>query len=73
MARDHAGKPSGGTDSESNTGIPSQPGNENTEMTERYTDDDRDISNNVHVRHPNRNTEKDNSTNAGGYKGGVGS
>jgi hypothetical protein len=58
MARDHAGKPSGANDSESRTGIPSQPGNEKREITEKYTDDDRDISENVNVRHPNRNTEK---------------
>ena len=73
MARDHAGKPSGANDSESRTGIPSQPGNENREVTEKYTEDDRDVSENVNVRHPSRNTEKGNATNAGGYKGGTGS
>jgi hypothetical protein len=73
MARDHAGKPSGVNDSESRTGIPSQPGKSNDSTTEKYTEDDRDIAENVRVRHPNRNTDKENASNAGGYKGGTGS
>ena len=68
MARDHVGKPSGVNDSESRTGIPSQPDKENREVTEKYTEEDRDISENVNVRHPNRNTDKGDATNAGGYK-----
>ncbi|MFL5773312.1 MAG: hypothetical protein ACJ75F_09150 [Flavisolibacter sp.] len=72
MARDHAGKPTGANTSESSTGIPSNisPENEqeNRNMTEKYTEDDKSIAENVHTRHPNRNTEKDDATNIGGYK-----
>jgi hypothetical protein len=73
MGRDHLGKPSGADKNESRTGIPSQPGKGDNAMTEKYTDNDERISHNVRTNHPNRNTEKGNATNAGGYKGGTGS
>lgn len=41
--------------------------------TERYTNDDESIGDDVRTNHPNRNTSKDDATNAGGYKDGVGS
>ena len=72
MGKDHRGQPSGTNTSESNTGIPTVMTPENmpndTQKTERYTDDDNDIANDVRTGHPNRNTDKDDSTNAGGYK-----
>jgi hypothetical protein len=71
MGKDHRGKPSGIDKNESETGIPSQPGRGDTRQTEKYTDNDQRISDNVHTGHPNRNTNKENSTNAGGYKGGT--
>ncbi len=38
------------------------------EITKKYTDDDDQIAEHVHVRHPNRNVDKTDGTNAGGYK-----
>jgi hypothetical protein len=71
MARE-TGKPSGVDKSENRTGIPSNsvPGKmgENNEMTEKYTDDDNEISDNVRTGHPNRNTDKGDATNIGGYR-----
>lgn len=77
MGKDHRGQPSGTNKTESNTGIPSQivPGKmgRNQEMTDKYTQDDQNIADNVRTEHPNRNTSKGKSTGAGGYKNGVGS
>lgn len=70
MAR-HKGRPAG-RGKESGTGIPSiiKPGKEKSdnELTEKYTKDDNEISEQVHTRHKNRNVDKLHSTNAGGYK-----
>jgi hypothetical protein len=70
--RDHKGKPSGVNKSGSNTGIPTrmEPDNmqNDAEKTERYTEGDEDIKDNVRVNHPNRNTDKDDATNIGGYR-----
>ncbi len=38
------------------------------EITEKYTDEDKDIAGNVQTNNPNRNTYKTDATNAGGYK-----
>jgi hypothetical protein len=38
------------------------------EITEKYTDEDKDIAGNVQTNSPNRNTDKPDATNAGGYK-----
>jgi hypothetical protein len=71
MAR-HNGKPSGANKSEDETGLrPGLPLDEvqqDKEMTEKYTENEEQIAKNVHVRHPNRNTNKTDATNAGGYK-----
>ena len=76
MASDN-GQPSGSNKQESGTGIPTRMDDSNMQndrdKTERYTNDDESISDDMRVNHPNRNTSKDNATNAGGYKGGVGS
>jgi hypothetical protein len=71
MGKDHRGKPSGIDKKESLTGIPSQPGRDEAKLTEKYTEDDQRISDSVHTGHPNRNVDKENSTNGGGYKGGT--
>jgi hypothetical protein len=73
MGRDHRGKPSGINKGIDPTGIPNKitpetlP--ENLEISEKYTEDENDIAENVHLRHPNRNTDKDDATNIGGYRG----
>ena len=70
MARHH-GKPSGANKSEG-TGLrpdmPPEKLKEDLEMTDKYTEDGEKIADNIHVRHPNRNTDKSDATNAGGYK-----
>jgi len=76
MARNN-GRPSGSDKVESGTGIPTrtEPGNTQNDgdKTERYTDDDQFIADDVRTAHPNRNTDKDNATGIGGYHGGTGS
>ncbi|MDB5197441.1 MAG: hypothetical protein JWP88_1812 [Flaviaesturariibacter sp.] len=76
MARND-GRPSGNNKTESGTGIPTrmEPGNtqNDADKTERYTDDDQSIADDVRTEHPNRNTDKDNATGIGGYRGGIGS
>ncbi len=42
-------------------------------MTEKYTDDEAKVADHVREMHPNRNTNKEDATNAGGYKGGASS
>ena len=70
MAR-HNGKPSNAND-EQGTGIPSklQPEDRerSEEMTRKYTDDDREIADGIRTNNVNRNTDKGEATNDGGYK-----
>ena len=65
------GKPSGVNKSEG-TGTPLdfKPEDVNTdkEVTQKYTDEDKNRSNKVRLTHPNRNVDKGDATNAGGYK-----
>ena len=60
------------THDQKGTGIPSKLTTDDVErteeMTEKYTDDDRDIADGVRTNNPNRNTDKDDATNAGGYR-----
>ncbi len=71
MANDNKGKPSGINKSEG-TGIPHKLKDKNLEkdkkLTENYTDGDTSISDNVQTNNPNRNVDKSDATNAGGYK-----
>ncbi len=71
MARDK-GQPSATNKSEEGTGTPARVAQEDLRydqnMTEKYTDDDENVADHVREMHPNRNTDKDNATNAGGYK-----
>ena len=70
MAREK-GKPSG-KHNESATGIPSniQPKKleKDIHLTDEFTEDDAKIAGHVKTQHPNRNVDKKNATNAGGYK-----
>jgi len=67
----HKGKPSGKTKPEG-TGIPSAINPDDLKrdkkITGEYTDNDNKISGSVHSKHPNRNVNKKEATNAGGYK-----
>lgn len=38
------------------------------ELTDKYTDGNGNIADNVHQANPNRNVDKTDATNAGGYK-----
>ena len=75
MGRDHLGHPSGANKNEEGTGIPTRifvdDPEKDHELTERYTNDEREIADDIRQNNPNRNTDKDNATNAGGYKGGT--
>jgi hypothetical protein len=71
MAR-HKGKPSGINKPEETTGVPTNltPDNAdlNQEQTEKYTEDDTRIAENIREKNPNRNVNKEKATNAHGYK-----
>lgn len=75
MAKDtntDTGKPSGVNKPEPRTGVPSQVSDDNRandeRMTEQYTNDDGGISDGIRTMHPNRNEDKDDATNIGGYR-----
>jgi hypothetical protein len=71
MAR-HKGKPSGINKPEESTGIPSNFTPERIKrdhlITRKYTDHDEKLADHVRTRHPNRNVDKKEPTNGGGYK-----
>lgn len=64
MSRDHAGAPSDAHQEQHNTGKPSKLGPDdmakNEELTDKYTEDDTDIKENIRTNHPNRNERMDN-------------
>ena len=72
MGKDHRGHPSGVNKNDGGTGVPEgkyvEDLKRDEELTKKYTDGEDGITNNVHRTHPNRNTDKDDPTNAGGYK-----
>ena len=65
------GQPSGTNKSEG-TGVPADFSEEKLEkddlLTERYTENENEVAKNVRQNNPNRNVDKDDATNAGGYK-----
>lgn len=71
MGRDHLGKPTD-TSKEDQTGLrrdqPADITGKDKDAAEKFTDENGNISGDIHVRHPNRNPDKEDSTNAGGYK-----
>ncbi len=71
MAR-HKGRPSGNNKPESGTGVPSNltPDRmkKDHQVTRRYTEHDERLAEHVRTRHPNRNVDKNEATNAGGYR-----
>lgn len=61
MGKDHRGQPSGTNKSEG-SGVPnkiSPDANRSEEQTEKYTNEAGELADNIPVRHPNRNTDKD--------------
>ena len=70
--RTDKGNPSGTNKEKSKTGVPSttpERSGRDEQISEKYTEEENETGNNVHVTHPNRNTDKDNATNIGGYRG----
>ena len=71
MGRDHLGKPSDDSKAD-NTGLrkemPEEKFEQDQRATDKYTDGDDEVAGNIKVQHPNRNTNKEDATNAGGYK-----
>lgn len=69
--RTDKGQPSGTNKSSQGTGIPSKFDKDmdrDKELTDEYTDNDQDVSDSVRQNNPNRNTDKEDATTAGGYK-----
>ena len=76
MGKDHRGHPSGINKGDKGTGVPAggkfmEDEKRDEELTNKYTDDDEGIAGNIRQNNPNRNDDKDDATNAGGYKGGI--
>jgi len=76
MGKDHRGKPSGVNKSDDGTGVPAggkfvEDNQRDEELTDKYTDNDDGIAGSVRQNNPNRNTDKGEATNAGGYKRGI--
>ena len=71
MGKDHRGQPSGANRQEG-TGLrpdmPEEKFEQDQQMSEKYSEGEDGIPGNIPVRHPNRNTDKGDATNAGGYK-----
>jgi hypothetical protein len=68
MGKDHSGHPSGVNKSEGTGNSATGNDDKNKKATEKYTKGEDEIADNVPERHPNRNTDKDDATTAGGYK-----
>lgn len=70
MAR-HKGKPSS-ADKSGGTGLrpdlPLDQVEQDRKLTDMYTEDGEKVKQNVHMRHRNRNPDKNDATNAGGYR-----
>ena len=68
MGTEHKGRPSG-TNKEEGRGMPAADNMEdNLKASEKYTDDQNQPREDIREMNPNRNTDKDDATNAGGYK-----
>ena len=70
--RQDKGQPSGTNKSDAGTGVPTDKFvdnmERNDELTEKYTDDNQNIADSVRSNNANRNVDKPDATNAGGYK-----
>lgn len=73
MGKENKGRPSGVNKSDEGTGVPTgdqfiENPKRDQHLTDEYTNEDREVSDNVQQNNPNRNTDKGDATNAGGYK-----
>lgn len=66
------GKPSGVNKPMEGTGVPTKVNDENMpndqRLSDEYTRDDESLTESVRQMHPNRNVDKDEATNIGGYR-----
>ena len=65
------GQPSGTNKSDKGTGIPSKSNKDmqrDKDLTQEYTENDQDVSDGVRQNNSNRNTDKPDATNIGGYR-----
>jgi hypothetical protein len=66
------GKPSGVNKPMDGTGVPTRVNDENMpndqRLSDEYTRDDEGLAEGVRQMHPNRNVDKDEATNIGGYR-----
>jgi len=69
----HKGMPSGRNKPGEGTGVPSKINNDDEQLdnriTNQYTDDDKQVAEQVPLRHRNRNVNKVQATNVHGYRG----
>lgn len=71
MSNNDKGQPSGSNKSEDlglRPDMPSEKSKQDREINERNTSGDDETAEDLPLKHPNRNTDKDDATNAGGYK-----
>lgn len=71
MGNKNKGKPSGVNKNEGlglRPDMPPEKLEQDQEMTEKYTAGEDKPAENLPLKHPNRNTDKGDATNAGGYK-----
>jgi len=71
MGKDHRGQPSGNNKSEGwglRPDMPEEKLEQDLEASDKYTKNDEEPAENIRVMHPNRNVDKNDATNAGGYK-----
>jgi hypothetical protein len=71
MDTNDKGQPSGSNKNEGlglRPDMPAEKIDRDQHMTDRYTSDEDEPAEDLPLRHPNRNTGKNDATNAGGYK-----
>lgn len=71
MGKENKGQPSGTNKSEGTGLVPElkdQDLEKTRELTDKYIDHVDKLADNVRKEHPNRNTDKEDPTNAGGYQ-----
>ena len=66
------GSPAGGGKSDKGTGVPAdkftKDEQRDQELTDKYTDENEEVADHVRQNNPNRNADKEDATNAGGYR-----
>jgi hypothetical protein len=71
MNTNDKGQPSGSNKNEGlglRPDMPEEKLEQDNEMTEKYTSGEDEPAENLPLKHPNRNTDKGDATNAGGYR-----